>query len=217
MSMVEKSFPVSWDQFHRDARALAWRLAGIGTEWRAIVCITRGGLVPAAVISRELGIRLIETVCVASYHEYSEQGELRVLKEISPELLTDDGEGVLIVDDLTDTGKTAGVVRAMLPKAHFAAVYAKPKGRPMVDTFITEVSQDTWIFFPGISACPSRRRSARDSRAERRAGWPNEVPAGSATGGRDVSRGESPAIAEPGNSTWSATFPGHRPLAASPD
>ncbi|TFF19849.1 xanthine phosphoribosyltransferase [Jiella endophytica] len=148
MSMVEKSFPVSWDQFHRDARALAWRLAGIRPEWRAIVCITRGGLVPAAVISRELGIRLIETVCIASYHEYVEQGELKVLKEISQELLEDGGEGILIVDDLTDTGKTAGVVRAMLPKAHFATVYAKPKGRPLVDTFITEVSQDTWIFFP---------------------------------------------------------------------
>ncbi len=147
--MVEKSFPVSWDQFHRDARALAWRLAGLRQEgWRAIVCITRGGLVPAAIVSRELGIRLIETVCVASYHEYSEQGELQVLKEINPDLLADEGEGILIVDDLTDTGKTAGVVRAMLPKAHFATVYAKPKGRPLVDTFITEVSQDTWIFFP---------------------------------------------------------------------
>ncbi|KAB0682043.1 xanthine phosphoribosyltransferase [Aureimonas leprariae] len=144
----EKSFPVSWDQFHRDARALAWRLAGVRKEWRAIVCITRGGLVPAAIIARELGTRLIETVCIASYHEYDEQGELKVLKDVSPTLLDDEGEGILIVDDLTDTGKTAGLVRAMLPKAHFATVYAKPKGRPLVDTFVTEVSQDTWIFFP---------------------------------------------------------------------
>ena len=148
MSTVEKSFPVSWDQFHRDARALAWRLASQRDDWRAIVCITRGGLVPAAIIAREIGTRLIETVCIASYHEYSEQGELRVLKEISPELLKDEGDGILIVDDLTDTGKTAGLVRTMLPKAHFATDYAKPKGRPLVDTFITEVSQDTWIFFP---------------------------------------------------------------------
>ncbi len=36
----------------------------------------------------------------------------------------------------------------MLPKAHFATVYAKPAGRPLVDTYITEVSQDTWILFP---------------------------------------------------------------------
>ncbi|MCR5860049.1 xanthine phosphoribosyltransferase [Mesorhizobium sp. J428] len=149
MSLPEKAFPVSWDQFHRDARALAWRLAGInGGQWKAIVCITRGGLVPAAIISRELGIRVIETVSVASYHDYTSQGELNVLKEITSSLTENDGENVLIVDDLTDTGKTAAVVRAMLPKAHFAAVYAKPKGKPMVDTYITEVSQDTWIYFP---------------------------------------------------------------------
>jgi xanthine phosphoribosyltransferase len=148
MAFPEKAFPVSWDQFHRDARALAWRLASVNGKWRAIVCITRGGLVPAAIIARELDIRLIETVCVASYHDYLEQGELRVLKQITPELLENEGEDVLIVDDLTDTGKTAGVVRAMMPRAHFATVYAKPKGRPLVDTFITEVSQDTWIYFP---------------------------------------------------------------------
>ncbi len=148
MSLPDKAFPVSWDQFHRDARALAWRLAGIGGEWKAIVCITRGGLVPAAIVCRELNIRLIETVCVASYHEYDAQGEMYVLKGISEELKADGGQGVLIIDDLTDTGKTAAVVRAMLPKAHFAAVYAKPKGRPQVDTFVTEVSQDTWIYFP---------------------------------------------------------------------
>ena len=148
MSLPEKAFPVSWDQFHRDARALAWRISGAERQWRGIVCITRGGLVPAAIVSRELNIRLIETVCVASYHDYANQGEMSVLKEVSADLLASGGEDVLIVDDLTDTGKTAEIVREMLPKAHFATVYAKPKGRPMVDTFVTEVSQDTWIYFP---------------------------------------------------------------------
>jgi len=148
MSLPEKAFPVSWDQFHRDARALAWRLADNRQAWRAMVCITRGGLVPAAIISRELNIRMIETVCIASYHDYDTQGQMRVLKGISAEIARDGGEGVLVIDDLTDTGKTAAEVRAMLPKAHFAAVYAKPKGRPLVDTFVTEVSQDTWIYFP---------------------------------------------------------------------
>ena len=144
----QKAFPVSWDQFHRDARALAWRRAGQGS-WEAIVWVTRGGLVPAAIVSRELGIRLIETVCVASYHAYKEQGDLTVLKEVSPRVAElRGGAGVLIVDDLVDTGRTAKVVREMLPNAHFATVYAKPLGRALVDTFITEVSQDTWIYFP---------------------------------------------------------------------
>ena len=145
----EKAFPVSWDQFHRDARALAWRLNGLG-PFGAVVTITRGGLVPAAIVARELGIRIVETVGVASYHEYKSQGEAQVLKAISPAVLEGHprGSGILIVDDLVDTGTTAKIVRDMLPDAHFATVYAKPMGRPLVDTFITEVSQDTWIYFP---------------------------------------------------------------------
>jgi xanthine phosphoribosyltransferase len=146
---LEKIFPVSWDQFHRDSRALAWRLNGAG-PFEAVVCITRGGLVPAAIVARELGIRMIETVCVASY-DHTTQSEVRVLKEAAPSIVAlggGEGRGVLIVDDLVDTGQTARIVRALLPRAHFATVYAKPMGRPQVDTFITEVSQDTWIYFP---------------------------------------------------------------------
>jgi xanthine phosphoribosyltransferase len=146
--MPEKAFPVSWDQFHRDARALAWRLNGAG-PFQAIVTVTRGGLVPAAIVARELDVRIIETICVASY-DHTRQGDLRILKSVADDIQRVDraGRGVLIVDDLVDTGKTAKVVRDLLPNAHFATVYAKPMGRPLVDTFITEVSQDTWIFFP---------------------------------------------------------------------
>src|SRR5256885_2633468 len=145
----EKAFPVSWDEFHRDARALAWRLAGAG-PFQAIVCVTRGGLVPAAIVARELGIRLIETVCVSSYNHIT-QGELNVLKDVARSIVGiggGRGKGVLIVDDLVDTGKTAQGVRELLPEAHFATVYSKPLGRPMGDTFITEGSPDTRIYFP---------------------------------------------------------------------
>jgi xanthine phosphoribosyltransferase len=134
-------FPVSWDQLHRDAKALAWRLAANG-PYKGIIAITRGGLVPAHIIARELDIRIIDTVCISSYDE-TEQREAVVLKDAEG-----NGTGWLIVDDLVDTGKTGRIVREMLPKAHFATVYAKPAGREVVDTFITEVSQDTWILFP---------------------------------------------------------------------
>jgi len=160
---AEKAFPVSWDQFHRDARALAWRLSAAG-PFEAIVAVTRGGLVPAAIVARELGIRVIETVCVASYN-HTTQGELTMLKGVADEIVAvggGRGKGVLVVDDLVDTGQTAKLVRDILPEAHFAAVYAKPQGRPMVDTFITEVSQDTWIFFPwdtGLAFQPPIRES----------------------------------------------------------
>src|ERR1700753_3247996 len=102
---VGKPFPVSWDQFHRDCRALSWRLNDLG-PFHGVVAITRGGLVPAAIVARELNVRVIETVCVASY-DHKRQGELRVLKDVAAEILKSGGAGVLIVDDLVDTGKTA--------------------------------------------------------------------------------------------------------------
>jgi xanthine phosphoribosyltransferase len=137
-----KMYPISWEQLHRDSKALAWRLLDMDF-FEGIIAVTRGGLVPAAIIARELDIRLVDTVCIASYSWQDRQGEIEVLKSVNS-----DGDGWLIVDDLVDTGNTARSVREMLPKAHFATVYAKPAGRPLVDTFITEVSQDTWILFP---------------------------------------------------------------------
>jgi xanthine phosphoribosyltransferase len=137
----KKTYPISWEQLHRDSKALAWRLVDL-RKWEGIVAITRGGLVPAAVIARELDIHLVDTVCISSY-AWKDQGQVRILKSVEG-----NGEGWLLVDDLVDTGKTARIAREMLPQAHFATVYAKPAGRPVVDTFITEVSQDTWILFP---------------------------------------------------------------------
>src|SRR5437763_516632 len=115
-ALAQKAFPVSWDQFHRDARALAWRLSGAG-PFSAIVCVTRGGLVPAAIVARELDMRLIETVCVTSYRDYVKQGDLTVLKGVADSIVRmggGGGGGVLIVDDLVDTGKTAKVARDLL-------------------------------------------------------------------------------------------------------
>ena len=140
---TDKAFPVSWEELHRTSKALAWRLLELG-PFDGLVAVTRGGLVPAAIVARELEIRLIDTACMASYHG-QERGEVSILKEAS---LAGDGSGWLIVDDLVDTGETSKALRALLPKAHFATVYATPAGRPLVDTFVTEVSQDTWIFFP---------------------------------------------------------------------
>lgn len=136
-----KMFPVSWEQLHRDSKALAWRLLENG-PYEGIVCIARGGLVPAAIVARELEVRLIETVCVSSY-DWQDQGTTQILKSVQGS-----GKGWLIIDDLVDTGQTARLVRQMLPEARFACIYAKPAGRSVVDTYITEVSQDTWILFP---------------------------------------------------------------------
>ena len=143
-----KNYPVSWEQLQRDCRALAWKLLDIRKDWSRLVTVARGGLVPAAIIARELDIHLVDTICISSY-TIREQGTTNILKR--PDLAGLD-KTWLLVADLVDTGKTAKIVRDMFVGAHFATVYAKPEGRPLVDTFVTEVSQDTWVLFPWDTA-----------------------------------------------------------------
>jgi xanthine phosphoribosyltransferase len=136
---------VSWDDVHRDARALVRKLMALG-PWEGIIALTRGGLVPAAIVAREMEIRIIDTLCIATYDE-QKLDAVKVLK--SPEsAVASQGEGWLLIDDLVDTGTTLQAARKLLPKAHFATVYGKPKGLPLVDTFIHQVPQEQWVYFP---------------------------------------------------------------------
>lgn len=141
---------VTWDQLHRDARTLASALMARGA-FKGIVAVTRGGLIPAAIIARELDCRLVESISVISYSGESaeDQKQPRVVK--AP-VAAGDGEGFLVIDDLVDSGETAKVVRDVLPKAHFACLYAKPNGKPHTDQYVMEVAQDTWVLFPWDTA-----------------------------------------------------------------
>ena len=139
----DKDLFLDWEKIHQDSIELAARLRKIG-EWKGIIGITRGGMMPACIVAQELDIKLVDTLCICSY-DYQNMGNSNILKKPDIE---NDGEGWLIIDDLVDTGGTYKVARELFPKAHFATLYAKPKGTPTTDTFITEYSQDTWVHFP---------------------------------------------------------------------
>ncbi|MSQ49810.1 MAG: xanthine phosphoribosyltransferase [Betaproteobacteria bacterium] len=144
----EDEIIISWVEMHRDARYLSEILHQKG-PWKGIIAVTRGGLVPAALVARELDIRLVDTICVTSYDAGEAgaaakvQGEAKVLKSVPG-----DGDGFLLIDDLVDTGRTARIVRQLLPKAYFATLYAKPIGRSIIDLCIKEFKQEKWIHFP---------------------------------------------------------------------
>ena len=139
---------VSWIELHRDARYLSESLHAKG-PWKGIIAVTRGGLVPAALVARELDIRLIDTICVTSYAKGAAGGADQVRSEVKLlKGVQGDGDGYVLIDDLVDSGRTAQVVRQLLPKAHFATLYAKPAGRPIVDTCVKEFKQNKWIYFP---------------------------------------------------------------------
>jgi xanthine phosphoribosyltransferase len=143
----EDDIVISWAELHRDARYLCHELVARG-PWKGIIAITRGGLIPAALVARELDIRLVDTICVTSYDAGAAdqaaqvRGSVNILKGVQG-----DGEGFLLIDDLVDTGGTARIVRGLLPKAFFATLYAKPAGKDVVDLFVKEFKQNKWIYF----------------------------------------------------------------------
>lgn len=140
---------ISWPELHRDTRLLCRQLIEKG-PFKGIIAIARGGLIPAALVARELEIRIMDTICAASYESSDDdvtaqtvRKEVKILKGVEH-----DGEGYLLIDDLVDTGNTARVIRKLLPKAYFATLYAKPMGRQIVDLCVKEFNQDKWIYFP---------------------------------------------------------------------
>lgn len=153
-SSYTKDFPVSWEELHRNGKALAWKLLDKGPleggKWKGIIGITRGGLVPACIVARELEVLTVETFCINSYDIKDQGSQTNILKR--PDMVdkdgNGDGEGWIVVDDLVDTGNTFKIAREMYPKAHFACIYTKPAGEELADSFVTAFSQDTWVHFP---------------------------------------------------------------------
>ena len=136
-------YPLTWQDVHVAAKDLSVRLRAAGS-WTKIIAVTRGGLVPACLVARDLDIRTIETISIKSY-DHQAQSDVSVLKAPAD---CGDGSGCLVIDDLADTGNTFRSIRALLPNATYACLYVKPQGKPTADHFVTEVTQDTWIFLP---------------------------------------------------------------------
>ncbi|WP_114934650.1 xanthine phosphoribosyltransferase [Haemophilus influenzae] len=154
---MSEKYVVTWDMFQMHARRLSERLLP-ASQWKGIIAVSRGGLFPAAVLARELGLRHIETVCIASYHDHNNQGELQVLHAAQ---VPNGGEGFIVVDDLVDTGNTARTIRQMYPNAKFVTVFAKPAGAELVDDYVIDIPQNTWIEQPwdlGLTFVPPLSR-----------------------------------------------------------
>ena len=152
MSLPEKAFPVSWDQFHRDARALAWRLSGSRQDWRAVVCITRGGMVPAGMMAYHLKLRNILVAAVEFYSGVARRAQQPTFLQFPADPFIS-GKRILIVDDIWDSGKTIMAVKERVRAAGgtpiTAVLHYKPTASMFEDRpdFYVETTS-AWIVYP---------------------------------------------------------------------
>lgn len=132
---------VTWDMLQIYTKKLAYEICEI-KKWKNIIAVSRGGLVPCALLARELSIRNIDTICISSYNHKT----LKKIKIIKKTRVSD--ENTIIIDDLVDTGGTAKIIKKMYPKTYFVTIFAKPKGKNLVDKYIIDIPQDVWIEQP---------------------------------------------------------------------
>lgn len=137
---MSKHYFLTWEELHHDTRQLAHQL--LYKKWEGVISIARGGLIPGAILARELNLRIVDSLCIASY-SHDQQGEINILKHVEG-----DGSNYLLVDDLVDTGGTAKVAQELLPNATFVCVYAKPAAKTLAAHYAKDFDQDTWIHFP---------------------------------------------------------------------
>lgn len=135
------SIVLSWSDIQQDTLLLAEKLRN--HQWDRIYAVSRGGMIPAALIAYDLEIRHIDTICVKSY-DSRKQGEFELIK--SP--VQEDMHNILIVDDISDSGKTAELIKKFYPETSYAALYVKRAGKDDVDYYIREYPEEKWIAFP---------------------------------------------------------------------
>ncbi|WP_343192353.1 xanthine phosphoribosyltransferase [Buchnera aphidicola (Formosaphis micheliae)] len=138
---MSKKYIVTWDMLQIHARKLAKKLLSV-KKWKGIIAVSRGGLIPSALLARELSIRFVDTICISSY-DYDNLRDMKIIKQAAG-----NGKDIIVVDDLVDTGGTAKIIREIYPKAYFVTIFAKPIGRSFVNDYIIDIPQNIWIEQP---------------------------------------------------------------------
>ncbi len=144
--MSSGKYYVSWDELYARCHAVAEQIKSSDHNFTKILAVTRGGAIPAGIIAYALNIKNVETISIETYGGKGDQeiGELSLIKNAQPEFFKD----TLVIDDLVDTGTTFKHIREKSENCFFAAPFAKPKGKPMIDFYDLDIPQDTWIYFP---------------------------------------------------------------------
>lgn len=140
---MSDKYYISWDDFHQDVQNLANKIREKG-NFNRIVAICRGGLLPAGILSYELDIRRCDSINIQSYDHYQSRDDISISEDHN---LQNIDENTLIVDDLSDSGRTFQVVEKLFPKAFRVCVYVKPRGEKIANLYARSLP-DKWVVFP---------------------------------------------------------------------
>lgn len=139
--------PITWDTYHDLSQKLAASILSHTPHIDRIVAISRGGLTLGHILSDFLRIP-IATFTIQSYTDIQNQGEIKIVEPLKARIR---GKSVLIVDDVSDSGKT--LKRAISYVKRFGpsdittvTMFYKPHSVYRPDYYVEETKK--WILFP---------------------------------------------------------------------
>lgn len=142
---------VNWEQFYQLARRLARLVREDGFEPEIIVAISRGGLMPARILSDHLNLFDLATLKVEHYHALYKQKVAKIRYPLTAEVA---GRRVLLVDDVSDTGDSLQVATAHLLERgepadlRSAVLHHKRVSSFLPDYFAEELTEWRWLIYP---------------------------------------------------------------------
>lgn len=143
---------VSWPEAIEMSEALGRRILESGFKPEVILAISRGGLVPARIISDVLDVDNIVTVAVKYWAVAERRAERPILYHgVEPSVIG--GRKVLVVDEVADTGATLKLIADLLnvmgvAEAKTAVLHVKSTSGFTPDFYAERVAEWVWISYP---------------------------------------------------------------------
>jgi len=138
---------LSWQKFYKDCLFLGKKIKESKERIDRIIAISRGGLIPARILSDFLKLP-ISNIVISSYSNLKQLKEPEIIEVANLDLKE---QTILIVDEVSDTGKT--FIRALkyfknhpIKKIITASPYIKPKTKFVPNFYLNVI--DAWIVFP---------------------------------------------------------------------
>ena len=150
--------PISYETFVEQVRTLAAALAEDGWTPSFLIGIGRGGLAPAVYLSHATGLPMLSVDHSSQVEDFSDAPLIRLAAR------TRDGERLLFVDDINDSGATIGKLRAALATAgaardhvRFATLLDNKRSSETVEyraELIDRNERKDWFVFPWEAVAP---------------------------------------------------------------
>ena len=132
-----------WSNMHSDIRKLGVRLAD--KHYTGIIAVSRGGLIPATILSHQWGVPIVGVIDVKSYNdENMTPSEARV--EFSSHIENSKDNNWVIVDDLYDTGQTSRFLERIFH--HYEQVFICSKNINCPHQYQRLLPPFEWLIFP---------------------------------------------------------------------